>query len=173
MIKRLREDEYLDLVDEDDNVIGKMLRSEVYDHSLSNFRVINAFVINSEGKLWIPRRSGHKGICPLCLDTSVGGHVRSGETYEKAMQREVLEELRIDINEVPYRYIGYLKPMEHGVTAFMKVYEIRIDRVPDYNKNDFVEYMWLLPEELLERIERGEKTKDDLPKLVEFFYRRH
>ena len=40
-------DEYLDLVDENDNVIGKKKRSEIYAENLSNFRLVNAFIINS------------------------------------------------------------------------------------------------------------------------------
>jgi isopentenyl-diphosphate delta-isomerase len=48
-------DEYLDLVSENDEVIGKKLRSEIYAEHLSNFRVVNAFLVNSEGKLWVAR----------------------------------------------------------------------------------------------------------------------
>jgi len=65
-------DEYLDLVDENDNVIGKKKRSEVYAKNLSNFRVVNAFVINSKGEIWIPRRAKNKRMFPLCLDMSMG-----------------------------------------------------------------------------------------------------
>ena len=72
----LMDDEYLDLVNEKDEVIGKKLRSEVYAEGLSNFRVVNAFLVNSEGKLWLPRRGAHKRIFPLCLDMSMGGACR-------------------------------------------------------------------------------------------------
>jgi len=44
-------DEYLDLVNENDEVIGRKLRSEIYAEHLSNFRVVNAFVVNSKGEL--------------------------------------------------------------------------------------------------------------------------
>ena len=54
------EDEYLDLVDEKDNVIGKKKRSEVYKLNLSNFRVVNLFIRNKKGQLWIPRRAEYK-----------------------------------------------------------------------------------------------------------------
>ena len=53
-------DELLDLVDENDHVIGVMRRSEVYGKKLRNIRVINAFIVNSKGELWIPRRTAHK-----------------------------------------------------------------------------------------------------------------
>src|SRR3990167_1715083 len=92
-------DEYLDLVDDNDIVIGKKKRSEVYAEHLSNFRVVNAFVINTKGELWIPRRAAHKRVFPLCLDMSMGGHVETGDSYEQAFARETREELNIDVHK--------------------------------------------------------------------------
>ena len=60
--------------------------------------------------------------------------------------------------------------MTSDISAYMKVYEIKMDETPDNNKNDFVEYFWLTPKALFERISGGEKTKSDLPKLVKLFY---
>jgi len=51
------EDEYLDLVNSQDEVIGRKLCSEIYAEGLRNFRVMNAFLINSKAELWIPKRS--------------------------------------------------------------------------------------------------------------------
>jgi isopentenyldiphosphate isomerase len=166
-------DEFLDLVDENDNVIGKKKRSEIYAQHLSNFRVVNAFIINSKGELWIPRRSTDKIIYPSCLDMSMGGHVESGESYEDALKREMREELNIDINKVDIRLLGYLTPQKDDVSAYGKIYEIKMDEVPDYNKSDFVEYFWLTPKALFKRIANGEKTKSDLPKLVKIFYEKN
>lgn len=164
------EDEYLDLVNEHDQVIGKKKRSEVYAERLSNFRVVNAFVVNSKGEIWIPRRTANKIIFPLCLDMSVGGHVESGETYEETFKRETQEELNVEIDKVEVRLLGHLTPQKDGVSAFMNVYEIRMEEAPGYNRNDFTEYFWLSPEALLERINQGEKAKTDLPILVKTFY---
>lgn len=163
-------DEYLDLVDEKDNVIGKKLRSEVYAEGLSNFRVVNAFIVNSQGKLWIPLRGPNKGIFPLSLDMSMGGHVESGETYDQAFMRETQEELGIDTNATPWKMLGHLTPSKDNTAAYMNVYEIQSDTPPNYNPDDYTEYFWLTPHEVLEKIETGTKTKDDLPKLIKIFY---
>lgn len=163
-------DEYLDLVDLEDTVIGRKLRSEVYQENLSNFRVVNVFVVNSNGEIWVPRRAANKQIFPLCLDMSVGGHVESGESYMEAFKRETSEELNIDIDKVTFRLLGKLTPELDGVSAFMQVYEIALNETPHYNPDDFIEYFWLTPAEILRRIHEGENAKDDLPKLVKKFY---
>ncbi len=166
----INQDEYLDIVDENDNVIGKKKRSEIYAEHLFNFRVVNAFVVNSKGEIWIPRRTADKTIFPSCLDMSMGGHVESGESYEDTLKRETQEELNIDIDKIPCRLLGHLTPQKDNVSAHMNVYEIKMNETPNYNKNDFVEYFWLTPKALFERIANGEKTKGDLPKLVKIFY---
>ncbi len=162
-------DEYLDIVNEKDVAIGRLLRSQVYEKGLSNFRVINMFIINSNGELWIPRRTANKRIFPLCLDMSVGGHVESGENYESALIREVSEELNIDLKLAPFKILGHLRPQD-GVSAFMNVYELMMDEVPNYNIDDYVEYYWLEPKKVIEMIDGGEMAKSDLPKLIKKFY---
>lgn len=162
-------DELLDLVDQEDRVVGVLRRSEVYRRGLTNFRVINAFLVNARGQLWVPRRAPTKRICPLALDASVGGHVTSGESYLKAFRRELGEELRIDLAQVEYRVLGAMTPLE-GMTAFMQVYEIPWDSEPTYNRDDFVESNWLFPGEALDRIQNGDPAKGDLPRLIRRFY---
>jgi 8-oxo-dGTP pyrophosphatase MutT (NUDIX family) len=164
------DDELLDLVDSTDSVYGYRMRSEIYRKGLTNFRVVNAFLRNSRGEIWIPRRTRFKKMFPSCLDMSVGGHVKSGESYEDAIEREAWEETRLDIKSVPVRLLGRLTPHEHGVSAFMQVYEISSDVTPEFNRDDFTEFFWLTPIEALARIAGGDQAKDDLAKLLEIFF---
>ena len=163
-------DELLDIVNEQDEVVGQKFRSEVYRYRLSSFRVVNAFVQNSKGQLWIPRRSASKRIFPLCLDASMGGHVSTGESYQDAFRRELMEELRIDVEATSYQELGALTPHQHGVSAFMRVFLIHSDLAPNYNTNDFIEYYWLSPKEILSVLEDGEKSKNDLPRMIRHLF---
>jgi len=160
-------DEILDLVSPDDIVIGQLSRSEVYAQKLSNFRVVNAFVVNDKGQIWIPRRTKTKRLFPLCLDASMGGHVMSGETYEQAFARETQEELGIDVNHISYEMIGRLNPHNHKTSAFMQVYVIHLNQVDNYNTHDFCESFWLTPEECIEKLHSGDKGKGDLLKIIQ------
>lgn len=162
-------EEILDLVNENDEVIGRERRSVIYEEEKTNFRVVNIFVKNSIGQLWIPRRTARKKLFPNHLDLSAAGHVTSGETYIEAACKEVAEEANIDLYELGYKEVGYFTPRD-GVSAFMKVYEVRYEQTPEYNLDDFSESYWLFPGELIQRIEEGYKAKSDLIKLVKMIY---
>lgn len=166
----MNDEEILDLVNENDEVIGQMPRSEVTAKKMKNKRVINAFIVNDDGKLWIPRRSANKAQHPSALDMSVGGHVESGEDYDACFARETMEETRLDVTKFPHKLLGKMTPHEHGTNAFMCVYEIRANDVPNYNPEDFSEYYWLTPQEVLDRLANGDISKHDLPIIIRSFY---
>lgn len=163
-------DELLDIVDCNDQVIGQKYRSEIYSENVSNFRVINALLINSKKHVWIPRRSPHKKLFPLCLDASVGGHVAAGEGYEQAFGRELQEELNLELSHVRHQLFAKLTPHEHGVSAYMHVYLIITDKEPEYNTNDFISAAWYEITQLKSMIQKGEPTKGDLPILINLLH---
>jgi isopentenyl-diphosphate delta-isomerase len=163
-------DELLHLVDENDNVIGSHLRNSDTYLLKRNFRVVNAFIQNSKGELWIPRRAAHKKLFPLALDVSIGGHVTYGESYEDALIKEASEEVNLDLKNMSYEFLGHLNPHKYDLSAFMKVYLIKTDEAPNYNPNDFIEYYWLKPSDILKKIDDGDLAKGDLPKLVRIFF---
>jgi isopentenyldiphosphate isomerase len=84
--------EFLDVVNKNDEVIGKASRKEVYE-KLLNHRIVHVIIFNDKGEMVLQLRSRHKSFCPNYWSTPVGGHVRSGESYEKAALREFEEEL--------------------------------------------------------------------------------
>lgn len=162
-------DELLDLVNERDEVIGTVRRSEAWAKRLP-VRVVNAFVRNSRGELWFPRRAADKRHFPSCLDMSVGGHVESGEGYLACFRRETQEELRWDIDTLSWREIAAFSPFETALSCFMRVYEIRSETAPNYNPADFSEAFWLTPAQFLQRAKAGEAVKGDLVELVQRCY---
>ncbi|MGC2310336.1 MAG: NUDIX domain-containing protein [Candidatus Babeliaceae bacterium] len=155
--------EYLDLVSSHDTVIGSAEKNQIYAKGLQYFRVINGFIINKDTKIWIPRRHPTKQLLPLYLDASVGGHVIAGEDYDQAFKRETYEELRIDTEQVAYKKLCKLNPIEHKTSSFMWIYLLFQNDKPTFNENDFVESYWLSIDEFFARIAQGDQAKSDLP----------
>lgn len=159
--------EFLDLVDDDDNVIGKEDRNEIYRKGLRNFRVINIMIFTSDGKIIVPQRSADRRVFPNCYDCSVGGHVSSGETYEHAAYRELEEEL--GITGVQLEEIGYFKPYDIDTSAFSKMYKLIYDGELNYDKEGIKQIFYMTKDEVAELVKNSpEKFKGDYPKFFKW-----
>lgn len=87
--------ELLDIVDDEDVVIGRRLRNECLTEGILH-RAIALLLFDEFGRLYIQRRADSKSWYPDYWTLSVMGHVSSGETYEQAAKRELTEELALD-----------------------------------------------------------------------------
>ncbi|MDR1455000.1 MAG: NUDIX domain-containing protein [Tannerella sp.] len=85
--------EWLPLVDESGEVVGKATRRECHGGTKWLHPVVNLHVFNPAGELYLQKRPMHKDVQPGKWDTSVGGHVDYGEAVETALRREAFEEL--------------------------------------------------------------------------------
>lgn len=84
--------EYMDIVNERDEVIGRDTRERVHArHDIH--RGVHVFVVNDAGELLLQLRAATKSYYPGHWDASAGGQVAAGETYEQAGRRELEEEL--------------------------------------------------------------------------------
>ncbi len=86
--------EFLDIVDDNDNVIGREEYSQVYKKNLTH-RIAHIIIFNNKGEMALQMRSAEKRFCPGHWCTSAGGHVHSGESYNDAALRETEEELGV------------------------------------------------------------------------------
>ena len=161
--------EILDVVDADDKVIDTKSREYVYANKLEYVRVVEAFIKNSDGKLWIPTRIATKKIAPNGFDTGVGGHVAHGETYDEAFRKEVREEIGWNVDDLKYRTVGKFGPKD-GLNTVSMVYEIQSDATPTLNSEDFSSAQWLTPQELAKQILGGHPAKTNIIHLLKLVY---
>jgi 16S rRNA (adenine1518-N6/adenine1519-N6)-dimethyltransferase len=85
-------DEWLDVVDEHDNVVDCRPRQEIHRLGLLH-RGVHVFLFDRHGALLVQRRQRNLVSSPLALDCSVSEHLRSGEGYSQAAVRGLQEEL--------------------------------------------------------------------------------
>jgi len=96
-------EEIVDLVDEDDEVIGRAPRHEVLVRNLLR-RGVAAIVRNNRGEIYVHRRADTRDAFPGMYDMFVAGLVTSGESYEDAIRRELAEELGIEGTEPAFLF---------------------------------------------------------------------
>lgn len=161
--------EMLDLVNENDEVIDTLPRDEIYDKGLEFVRVVEGFICNDRGELWLPVRGMHKRIAPGGFDIGVGGHVEHGETYLEAFRKETSEEVGWDIDMLKYREVGKFGPKD-GLNTVSMVYEIKTNNSPELNPEDFTDAKWITPQDLADQIVAGHPAKMNLLLLLKLVY---
>jgi isopentenyl-diphosphate delta-isomerase type 1 len=87
--------EFLEVVDEKNQVIGTASRWDIHQKSLRH-RSVHIFIFNSKGDFYLQKRSPHKDQYPEHWDSSAAGHTDPGETPLDTAQRELMEELGIE-----------------------------------------------------------------------------
>ncbi|SMB94580.1 hypothetical protein [Deinococcus hopiensis] len=131
-------EEWLNLVNGRDEVVGRVMREEAWASRLP-VRVVNAFLINSRGERWIPRCAENKRVFPM----------------------------RLEVDALEWREVGAFSPFWTLLSTFMRVFESCSDLAPDFRREDFSEAFWLRPRQLLARIAAGDRAKGDLAKRVQ------
>ena len=95
-------EEIFDVVNERDQVIGRATRQNVHQRGLMH-RAIHVLVFNSLGQVFLQQRSTKKDRQPGLWDSSVSGHLDSGEEYDACAMRELQEEIGLKLSAPPQR----------------------------------------------------------------------
>jgi len=167
------EDELLDLVDAEGSVIGTIMRSQVNKQTAAYIRCVIAIISDHQGKLLVAPRALHKKWMPGAL-SFVGGCVRSGETYEQALKRELDEELTLDVSIHNYSFLCEFSPQADLFGAYTGVFRVKLQADPEiiYNEDDFLDVNWLYPEQIYDKLKNGTEACKAFPVLLNHFFPR-
>jgi len=152
-------EEYVILVDENDNPIGKEEKVKCHLPNGKLHRAFTALIFNNEGKLLLTKRSEGKMLWPNDWDGTVASHPRESETYVSSAERRMPEEIGISckmnyVNKfeyhVPYKDVG----SENEICGTL------IGTIDSFDessmiKDEISEIKWINPDELKNELEHN------------------
>jgi isopentenyl-diphosphate Delta-isomerase len=148
-------EEWFDVVDERDEVVGRERRSVVHSRNLLH-RAVHVIAFNDAGAVFLQMRSMKKDQCPGMWGTSAAGHLESGEGYAEAARREFREELGIE--PPPFEELFKLPPSPQTGWEHVVVYQCRADGPFVLDPEEIDRGVWIAPEDLTRAIESGDSS---------------
>ena len=125
----------LNIVDENDNVVGEATREDIHAKGLLH-REVHVWLYNKNGEVFFQMRARDKDTFPGLLDASIGGHVEIGDLYEKTAIKEAEEETGLNINPHDLKFIttirhaGYDEITENLNNVIRKIFAYEFDGLP-------------------------------------------
>lgn len=165
--------EFFDIVNEKDEIVGKIKEDEQNIVKPSQLRFINIIIINKDNMILVPKRSSNRKIFPNCYDFSVGGHVNSGENYEEAAYRELKEELGIE--GVKLQEIVYFSPFSSNSNTFQKVYLLEYNgEIYNYDRDGIEKIYYKSNQEIQELMKSNPSLfKTDYSVVMEYIFNKN
>ncbi len=146
-------EEQLDVVNESGETIGTFPRSEIHGNPELLHMVVHVLVFNSKDALLLQKRSMDKDVAPGRWDTSVGGHINSGETVTGAVMREMAEELGITACDLEFLY-SYIHSNDYE-TELVYTYKCVYDGAIEFQQDEIDEVKPWGMDEIKETIGKG------------------
>ncbi len=146
-------EEYVILVDKNDNPIGKEEKVKCHLPNGKLHRAFTVLLFNEEGKLLLTKRSQSKMLWPNDWDGTVASHPRESETYVSSAERRLPEEIGVICNlnylfkfeyHVPYKDIG----SENEICGTL-IGILRDSSTINLVKDEIVETKWVTVDELI------------------------
>lgn len=146
--------EYLILVDEDDNVVGKEEKLSVHKQGLLH-RAFSVFIFNNQGQLLLQQRAAEKYHSAGLWSNTCCSHPRFGEETADAVNRRMQEEMGLKCDAAfAFRFV-YKAVLENGLTEYESdhVYIGVADDMPQPAKDEVQSWEYMYPVELAKAIE--------------------
>jgi isopentenyldiphosphate isomerase len=139
-------EDWFDIVDESDEVVGRRPRGEVHRLGLLH-RAVHVLVFNAAGSVFLQKRSLNKDRQPGLWDSSASGHVDSGEDYDNCAVRELREEIGLRLDRAPER-VFKLRASPETDQEFVWVYRGTAEGPFVLNADEIERGGWFAPTEV-------------------------
>jgi 8-oxo-dGTP pyrophosphatase MutT (NUDIX family) len=138
-------DELVDIVDDDDRVVGTVTRREMRRRGLLH-RCTYVLIRNGSGEILVHRRTDTKDVHPGAYDVFAGGVCAAGESYEECARREIAEEF--GVVGVDLRFLFRHRYRGPGGQAWGAVYEGRWEGAVRHQDSEVAWSGWVAPDRL-------------------------
>lgn len=112
-------DEILEVVDQNDAVVGLARRGDIHAQGLLH-RAVHVLVFDPAGRLYLQLRAPAKDTHPGKWTSSASGHVDPGESYAQAAHRELREELGLTLDLEPLGLLAACPATEGEFSAVFR-----------------------------------------------------
>ena len=156
-------------VDEQDNPLGALRRSELRERGLIG-RGTYIMLFNSAGELCVHQRTFSKAIYPGFWDVAAGGMVGAGESYAESAARELAEELGVSGVELTAHDHFYFEDTGNRLwcSAFSAVWDGPLQLQPE----EVLQARFIPIEQVLVEIEQKPYCPDSLAALKRYLHSR-
>jgi len=168
--RHMSHQEYLAVVDADDRIIDRRLRSEIHALGLRH-RAVHVLVFNDRGQLFMHKRSMKKDLNQGLWDTSAAGHVDDGESYASCAPRELEEELGVVCATDAFVSLFKLEPTPELGMEFIQVYRCQHNGPFRLEPEEIDEGSWLEIAEVDQRVLKNDASMTETFKIIWRRYR--
>jgi len=162
--------EYLDIVDENNKVIGKADWDETRQNNLLH-RGSAILIFNSKKELFIHKRSKQMRKYPNLFSTVVGGGVSSGESYDDNAIRELEEE--VGIKDVKLNFLFQTLFNGDGARSFINVYSCVYDGDMKFQEEEVEHGFFISLKKLKEMIKKERFSPPSIHVFNEYIEKHH
>lgn len=145
----------MDLVNEKDEIIGEVWKSETNQNPKLIHREVAIIIYRDDGKVLFQKRSLLKRINPGIWTETVAGHLSKGETPSEAAHRELREELGFD-TELKFFEKTLARALNETHFTYWFLGKFPRDAKVRLQKDEVEDARFLSPQELASLIESGE-----------------
>ena len=151
--------EFVVLVDEQDNPIGKMEKQQAHIEGLLH-RAFSIFIFNSEKKLLLQKRASSKYHCGGLWTNSCCSHPRENENIQDAANRRLAEEMGMQCSLKPIFTFMYRAEFDNGLIEHEldHVFFGESDQNPKINPEEVETYRYIAMEDLQQEVKEFPKN---------------
>ena len=152
--------ELWEVLDGEGNPTGEIMEKydqKVFDRWLYHLGA-DVWIINSENKILIQKRSPQKRLQSNVWSMTVGGSVMVGENSLQTIVREAKEELNIDINQENLRLIRKFKTGNVWIDTYVLKYNYDISEIR-FKEDEVSDAKWATWEEIDDLVKNGHFIK--------------